>query len=241
MCIRDRAQVEAGLKHFASRLAMDIDGLGDKLVDQLVAADAVRTPSDLYRLTLIQVAGLERMAERSANNLIKALEESKARPFARVLFGLGIRHVGEAVARDLCASFGTIDALMSASLDDLQAVDGVGPEIARSLHGWFQVPANQAEIAALRELGVQFPEVEKPAGADSLDGKVFVITGTLPTMGRKDAAELIRGAGGKVTGSVSKKTDFLVAGEAAGSKLQKATALGVPVLDEAALLEMVSP
>ena len=236
-----QAQVEAGLKHFASRLAMDIDGLGDKLVDQLVAADAVRTPSDLYRLTLIQVAGLERMAERSANNLIKALEESKARPFARVLFGLGIRHVGEAVARDLCASFGTIDALMSASLDDLQAVDGVGPEIARSLHGWFQVPANQAEIAALRELGVQFPEVEKPAGADNLDGKVFVITGTLPTMGRKDAAELIRGAGGKVTGSVSKKTDFLVAGEAAGSKLQKATALGVPVLDEAALLEMVSP
>ena len=234
-----QAQVEAGLKHFAGRLAMDIDGLGDKLVDQLVVADAVRKPSDLYRLTLIQVAGLDRMAERSANNLIAALEESKARPLARVLFGLGIRHVGEAVARDLCSSFGSIDALMAADIEDLQAVDGVGPEIASSLHGWFQVPANEAEIADLRALGVQFPSIEKVEGRDGLDGKVFVITGTLPTMGRKEAAELIRGAGGKVTGSVSKKTDFLVAGEAAGSKLQKANALGVPVLDEAGLLEMV--
>ena len=234
-----QAQVEAGLKHFASRLAMDIDGLGDKLVDQLVAADSVRTPSDLYRLTLIQVAGLDRMAERSANNLIAALEESKGRPFARVLFGLGIRHVGEAVARDLAANFGSIDALMAATADELQAVDGVGPEIARSLHGWFQVPANRAEIADLRALGVQFPEVKRAEGESSLDGKVFVITGTLPTMGRKEAADRIRSAGGKVTGSVSKKTDFLVAGEAAGSKLQKATALGVPVLDEAALLELV--
>jgi DNA ligase (NAD+) len=234
-----QAQVEAGLKHFASRLAMDIDGLGDKLVDQLVAAGAVHKPSDLYRLTLAQVAGLERMAERSANNLIAALEESKTQPLARVLFGLGIRHVGEAVARDLCADFGSIDALMAASMDELQAVDGVGPEIASSLHGWFEMPGNQAEIADLRSLGVQFPALEKAEGADTLEGKVFVITGTLPTMGRKDAAELIRAAGGKVTGSVSKKTDFLVAGEAAGSKLQKATDLGVTVLDEAGLLEMV--
>ena len=232
-----QAQVEAGLKHFASRLAMDIDGLGDKLVDQLVAADSVRTPSDLYRLTLIQVAGLDRMAERSANNLIAALEESKGRPFARVLFGLGIRHVGEAVAE---TSPRTSAASMPSWLlqPTTQAVDGVDQRL-RSLHGWFQVPANRAEIADLRALGVQFPEVKRAEGESSLDGKVFVITGTLPTMGRKEAADRIRSAGGKVTGSVSKKTDFLVAGEAAGSKLQKATALGVPVLDEAALLELV--
>jgi len=234
-----QAQVEAGLKHFASRLAMDIDGLGDKLVDQLVAAGRVKTPSDLYRLTLAQVAGLDRMAERSANNLIAALEDSKSRPLARIVFGLGIRHVGEAVARDLCGHFGGIDALMAADLEALQAVDGVGPEIAYSLHAWFAIEANREEIMALRTLGVKFPDQARSDQGAGLSGKVFVITGTLPTMGRKEAADRIRQVGGKVTSSVSQKTDFLVAGEAAGSKLAKATALGVQVLDESELVAMI--
>ncbi len=234
-----QAQVEAGLKHFASRLAMDIDGLGDKLVDQLVEADLIRTPSDLYRLTLVQLAGLERMAEKSASNLIAALEESKARPLARVLFGLGIRHVGEAVARELAAHFGSIDGLMGADAEALQAVDGVGPEIASSLSGWFSVEANSEEVSALRALGVQFPELIIEDDEGLLKGKTFVITGTLPTLGRKEASQIIRDGGGKVTGSVSAKTDYLVAGEAAGSKLAKATALGIEILDEAALLAMV--
>jgi DNA ligase (NAD+) len=234
-----QAQLEAGLKHFVGRLAMDIDGLGDKLIDQLVAASMIRTPSDLYRLTLIQLAGLERMAEKSATNLLASLEASKVRPFARVLFGLGIRHVGEAVARDLAAHFGGMDALMAADDEALQAVDGVGPEIAGSLMAWFAVESNSVEVAALQALGLKLESVEPGSRSGGLDGKVFVITGTLPTLGRKDAAELIRGAGGKVTGSVSTKTDFLVAGESAGSKLEKATALGVPVLDQAALLAMV--
>lgn len=234
-----QAQVEAGLKHFASRLAMDIDGLGDKLIDQLVAADLIRTPSDLYRLSLVQLAGLDRMAEKSATNLLGSLHESKSRPCERVLFGLGIRHVGEAVARDLVRHFGGIDALMNAGEDALQAVDGIGPEIANSLCRWFTIEANAAEVAALRAQGVEFRETAPRASAGALAGKTLVITGTLPTMGRKEAAQLIRDAGGKVTGSVSAKTDFLVAGAAAGSKLAKATTLGVPVLDEEALKAMV--
>jgi len=233
------AQVEAGLKHFASRLAMDIDGLGDKLVDQLVDAKLIRTPSDLYTLTIIQLAGLERMAERSATNLVRAIDASKQQSLSRVLFGLGVRHVGEAVARDLAAHIGSIDDLMAADVERLQSVPGVGPEIAGSMSQWFASPVNRAEIDRLRALGVQFPSVAPSEGSADLAGKTFVITGTLPTMGRKEAAQLIRDAGGKVTGSVSAKTDFLVAGEAAGSKLAKAQALGVAVIDENALLEMV--
>jgi DNA ligase (NAD+) len=235
-----QAQVEAGLKHFAGRLAMDIDGLGDKIVDQLVEAKMIRKPSDLYGLSIIQLAGLDRMAERSATNLVRAIDESKQQPLARVLFGLGIRQVGEAVARDLAAHFGCIEALMDASEEQLQSVAGVGPEIARSMQSWFATPDNRDEIARLRELGVQFPSLEKADTSAGLQGQTFVITGTLPTMGRKDAGQLIRESGGKVTGSVSAKTDFLVAGEAAGSKLSKAQALGVKVIDEAELLRMVN-
>jgi DNA ligase (NAD+) len=235
-----QAQVEAGLKHFAGRLAMDIDGLGDKIVDQLVEATLIRKPSDLYGLTVIQLAGLDRMAERSATNLVRAIDESKQQSLARVLFGLGIRHVGEAVARDLAAHFGAMDALMGAEEEQLQSVGGVGPEIARSMHGWFAIPDNRAEIARLRELGVQFPSVEVAVKAEELADKTFVITGTLPSMGRKEAGQLIREAGGKVTGSVSAKTDFLVAGEAAGSKMTKAQSLGVTIISEAELLAMVN-
>ncbi|MGB0637877.1 MAG: NAD-dependent DNA ligase LigA [Myxococcota bacterium] len=234
-----QAQVEAGIKHFASRLAMDVDGLGDKLVDQLVDAELVRKPSDLYTLTLIQLAGLERMAEKSATKLMAALVESKSRPFARVLFGLGIRHVGEAVARDLADHFGTIEALMDADHDALMAVDGIGPEIAMSMRTFFEREDNRAEIETLLNVGVAFTPVETNSSSTALAGKVFVITGTLPTLGRKEAAQLIRDVGGKVTGSVSSKTDFLVAGEAAGSKLAKAQSLSVPVIDESQLLDMV--
>jgi DNA ligase (NAD+) len=234
-----QAQVEAGIKHFASRLAMDVDGLGDKLVDQLVDAELVRKPSDLYTLTLIQLAGLERMAEKSATKLMAALVDSKSRPFARVLFGLGIRHVGEAVARDLAAQFGTIQALMAADHDALVAVDGIGPEIAMSMRTFFEREDNRAEIAGLLNVGVAFTPVETNSSSTALTGKVFVITGTLPTLGRKEAAQMIRDVGGKVTGSVSSKTDFLVAGEAAGSKLAKAQSLDVPVIDEGRLLDMV--
>jgi DNA ligase (NAD+) len=236
-----QAQIEAGLKHFSSRLAMDIDGLGDKLIDQLVDAELIKTPADLYRLTLVQLAGLERMAEKSATNLIAALEESKSRPLARVLFGLGIRHVGEAVARALISNLGSIEALMAADLEQLQAVDGVGPEIASSIHAWFSIDANRAEITALRSLGLAFPEVAIEKAVAPLDGLSFVITGTLPTMGRREMAACIRAAGGLVKGSVSSATDYLVAGEEAGSKLARANALGVPVLDEAALLAMTGP
>ena len=234
-----QAQVEAGLKHFASRVAMDIDGLGDKLVDQLVAADLIRVPSDLYGLTIGQLAGLERMAEKSATKVLAAIEHSKERPFERVLFGLGIRHVGEAVARDLAGHFGSIEALMAADEAALQTVDGVGPEIAGSLSRWFHAAANAEEIARLQERGVRFAVAADRAVSDQLRGKTVVITGTLPTMGRKEAAQWIRDAGGKVTGSVSAKTDYLLAGESAGSKLAKATALGIPVLDEAAFRAMV--
>jgi DNA ligase (NAD+) len=234
-----QAQVEAGIKHFASRLAMDVDGLGDKLVDQLVDADLVRKPSDLYTLTLIQLAGLERMAEKSATKLMAALEESKNRPFARALFGLGIRHVGEAVARDLAAHFGSIERLMAAEQDALISVDGIGPEIAMSMRTFFEREDNRAEIATLLDVGVAFTPVETSGSSSTLAGKVFVITGTLPTLGRKEAAQMIRDVGGKVTGSVSSKTDFLLAGEAAGSKLTKAQSLGISVIDEAQLIEMV--
>jgi DNA ligase (NAD+) len=234
-----KAQVQAGLKHFSGRLAMDIDGLGDKLIDQLVKSGLVHSPSDLYRLSLVQLAGLERMAERSANKLMAALKESKSRPVSRVLFGLGIRQVGEAVARDLIAGFGSFDALLEADIEQLQEVDGVGPEIAKSLHDWLKIPRNLTEIKALHGLGLQLSVEKEQTVSAPLDGLVFVITGTLPTMGRRDMSECIRANGGKVTGSVSTKTDYLVAGEAAGSKLSRATTLGVTVLDEAGLLALV--
>ena len=235
-----QAQVEAGLKHFAGRLAMDIDGLGDKLVDQLVAADAVRKPSDLYRLTLIQVAGLDRLAERSANNLIAALEESKSRPLA-LGYSLGsgfVTWVRRSRATCAQASVASMPSWLRISKTCRLLMVSALRSPAASTDGSRFRPTRRRSPTCVHSVW-QFPAIEKVEGRDGLDGKVFVITGTLPTMGRKEAAELIRGAGGKVTGSVSKKTDFLVAGEAAGSKLQKANALGVPVLDEAGLLEMV--
>jgi len=235
-----RAQLQAGLKHFASRLAMDVEGLGEKLIAQLVAEGMVGRFSDLYLLEAGALSGLDRMAKKSADNLVSALETSKSRPLSCAVYALGIRHVGEATARDLVAHFRTIDALMVASPADLSAVNGVGPEVARSVHAFFESEAAQREVARMQEAGVQFPaEPEAVASEGAALDFTFVLTGTLPTMSRDEAKRKIQAAGGKVTGSVSSKTDYLVAGEAAGSKLDKATRLGVSVIDEAALLAML--
>lgn len=239
-----RAQLEAALQNFAGRLAMDIEGLGAKLITQLVDRELVARPSDLYALDADTLAGLERMGRKSADNLVAALDASRGRPLHRVLVALGIPQVGERTARDLAQSFGSIDAIMAASVEDMAAVHGIGGEVAGAIRDFFTDPDAVAEVARLRARGVRFPEVE-PArepdvpGDSPVAGMVFVLTGTLPTMSRGDAKVRIEAAGGKVTGSVSGKTDFLVAGEKAGSKLTKAQALGVTVLDEAGLLAML--
>ncbi|MEQ1502780.1 MAG: NAD-dependent DNA ligase LigA [Myxococcota bacterium] len=238
------AQVRAGIRHFASRGSMDVDGLGSKLIDQLVDRGLVTRVSDLYRLTRGQLTSLERMGAKSADNLLAALETSKGRPLERCVVALGIPTVGEATARDLANQFGTIDALIAASEEELLAVHGIGGIVAAAVRKFFSDPRYQAEIAALRALGVQFPAVVKaePTATSTLfAGMTFVITGTLPSMERADAEAKIVGAGGKVSGSVSKKTSFVVAGEKAGSKLTKAQELGVPVIDEATLVRMLGP
>jgi DNA ligase (NAD+) len=238
-----RAQLEAALQNFAGRQAMDVEGLGAKLIQQLVERELVRRPSDLFALPLDTLAGLERMAEKSAANLIEALEECKAQPLRRVLVALGISQVGESTARDLADHFGTVDALMAAPEDALAGVHGIGDEVARCIREFFDNTENREEVERLRAAGVQFTpaEVAPSQGvATAAAGRTFVITGTLPTWTRGEAKAAIIEAGGKVTGSVSKKTDFLVAGEAAGSKLTKAEALGIPVLDQAALAALLS-
>jgi DNA ligase (NAD+) len=235
------AQRKQALLHYAQRRAVEIEGLGDKLVDQLVDAGLIRHLPDLYRLGLSALAGLERMAEKSAGNLLAALEKSKQTTLARFIFGLGIRHVGEATAKELARHFGRLDALMQASDEQLLAVADVGPVVARSIHTFFAQPHNREVVEQLRALGVRWTEGEPAAAAAlPLSGKTLVITGTLPSMGRDEAKDLIEAAGGKVAGSVSKKTDYLLAGSEAGSKLTKAQELGVPVIDEAQLREMLN-
>ncbi len=238
------AQRKQALLHFASRRALDIEGLGDKLVDQLVDADLVHTPADLYRLDAAMLAGLERMAERSAAKVVEAIGRSRATTLARFIFGLGIRHVGESTARDLAAHFGSLDAAMSADEAALLEVPDVGPIVAASIAGFFAEAHNRQVIEALRAAGVHWPEGKpadghagKPAGA--LAGLGFVLTGTLPGMTRDEAKALIEGEGGKVSGSVSAKTDHVVAGEDAGSKLDRARTLGISVLDEAGLRQLI--
>ena len=195
----------------------------------------------MYRLGLSALAGLDRMAEKSAGNLLAALEKSKQTTLARFIFGLGIRHVGEATAKELARHFGQLDALMQASPEQLLAVADVGPVVARSIHTFFAQPHNREVVEQLRALGVRWSEGEPAAAAAlPLSGKTLVITGTLPSMGRDEAKDLIEAAGGKVAGSVSKKTDYLLAGSEAGSKLTKAQELGVPVIDEAQLKELLS-
>ncbi len=234
------AQRKQALWHFAARRAMDIEGLGDKLVDQLVEAGLVHTPADLYALMVEQLAGLERMGEKSARNLVDAIAASRQTTLARFIFALGIRNVGEATARDLAKYFGSLDALLVADVDALQAVPDVGPIVAESIAAFFGEAHNREVIDGLRRAGVHWPEGEPESdGSQVLAGKTLVLTGTLPTLKRDEAKARIEAAGGKVAGSVSKKTDYVVAGEEAGSKLEMALELGVPVIDEAALLSLL--
>lgn len=234
------AQRKEALLHFAARRAMDIEGLGDKLVDQLVDGNVVRSLPDLYRLRLDDLASLDRMAEKSAQNVLDALEKSKSTTLNRFLFGLGIRHVGEATAKDLARHFGTLDAIMAASVEQLLEVRDVGPVVAESIHTFFAQPHNREVVQQLRECGVRWEEGAPAEKAPQiLAGKTVVLTGTLPTMGRDEAKELLEAAGAKVSGSVSKKTSYVVAGAEAGSKLTKAQELGVPVLDEAGMLALL--
>ncbi len=238
------AQRKQALLHFAQRRAMDIEGLGDKLVDQLVDGGLVRTLPDLYKLGVLKLAALDRMADKSAQNLVGAMEASKQTTLPRFLFGLGIRHVGEATAKDLARHFGGIDRIMDASVEQLLAVRDVGPVVAQSIRTFFDQPHNREVVEQLRAAGVHWPEHEPSAEADAaslpLSGKTLVLTGTLPTLSRDEAKAMIEEAGGKVAGSVSKKTHYVIAGEEAGSKLEKAQSLGVPVLDEAGLLALLA-
>ena len=234
------AQRKQALWHFAARRAMDIEGLGDKLVDQLVDAGLVHSPADLYGLTLETLAGLERMGEKSAQNLLAAIDKSRQTTLARFIFGLGIRNVGEATARDLAKYFGGLDALLAADSAALQMVPDVGPVVAESLAAFFAEAHNREVIDGLRRAGVHWPEGEPAqAGPQLFAGKTLVLTGTLPTLKRDEAKAMIEAAGGKVAGSVSKKTDYVVAGEEAGSKLEKALELGVSVIDEAELMKLL--
>lgn len=235
------AQRKQALLHFASRRAMDIEGLGDKLVNQLVDAAIVKTPVDLYRLGVLALANLERMGEKSAQNLLLAIEKSRHTTLARFIFALGIRNVGEATARELARHFGKLDALIAADVDALQQVPDVGPIVAQSIAEFFAEPHNREVIEQLRAAGVQWAEGE-PQGtvAGAFAGKTFVLTGTLPTLTRDEAKALIEARGGKVAGSVSKKTHYVVAGTEAGSKLDKAQALGVAILDEDGLRALLN-
>ena len=235
------AQRKHAILHFAQRRALDIEGLGEKLVDQMVEAGVIRTLPDLYRLGLANLVALERMGEKSAQNVLAALEKSKHTTLPRFLYGLGIRHVGESTARDLARHFGGLDAIMDADVERLLQVPDVGPIVAESLHAFFQQPHNREVIEQLRACGVQWeegaPEVQAPK---PLSGKTVVLTGTLPTLSREEAKEMLESAGAKVAGSVSKKTDYVVAGAEAGSKLDKARELGVAVLDEDGLRSLLA-
>ena len=235
------AQRKQSLLHFAGRRAMDIEGLGEKLVDQLVDAGLVRTPADLFTLGVGKLAALERMAEKSAGNVVAAIEKSRATTLARFVFALGIRHVGEATAKELARHFGSLDRLMAADQDTLTRVRDVGPVLAESIARFFAEPHNRQVIDALRAAGVHWSE-GAPGGATAgpLAGVTFVLTGTLPTLSRDEAKALIEAAGGKAAASVSAKTRYVVAGADAGSKLERARALGIEVIDEDGLRALLA-
>ena len=229
------AQRKQALLHFAGRRAMDIEGLGDKLVDQLVDGNLIRTLPELYTLGIAKLSVLERMADKSAAKLLAGLDTSKTTTLPRFLYALGIRHVGETTAKDLARHFGSMDRLMDARVDQLLQVDDVGPVVAQSVRTFFEQAHNREVVEQLRAAGIHWPETEGTAdnaAPQPLAGQTFVLTGTLPTLTRDEAKDLIEAAGGKVAGSVSKKTHCLVAGAEAGSKLDKARELGVKVLDE---------
>jgi DNA ligase (NAD+) len=235
------AQRKQALLHFAGRRALDIEGLGDRLVEQLVDAGLVHTPADLFRLDAKTLGELDRMGEKSAANLIASLDQARKTSLARFIFALGIRHVGESTARDLARHFGALDRLLAADEAALLQVNDVGPIVATSILRFLGQPHNREVIDQLRAAGVDWPESEgaAPVAAGPLAGKTLVLTGTLPTLSRDEASAMIVAAGGKVSASVSKKTDFVVAGAEAGSKLDKAAALGVQIIDEQALRQLL--
>jgi len=250
-----RAQIQGALQHFVSRHAMDIEGLGEKLLGQLIDKDLVRSPADAYKLTAPQLADLERMGEKSAENVIAAIDKSKTTTLERFIYALGIPDVGEATARDLARHFADLEALIEAARADaptahaekvkdrcprLQEVPDVGPTVAAHIAHFFTEPRNRKVIDALIAAGIKWPALKKASGKGPLSGKTFVITGTLPGLSRDEATALIEGNGGKVSGSVSKKTDYVVAGAEAGSKLAKAQELGVAILDLAGLKKLLA-
>jgi DNA ligase (NAD+) len=236
-------QLKRQLRAYASRAAMDIEGLGEKIIDQLVDSGLVKSIPDLYRLTAEKLAELERMGEKSAQNLIDGLAASKNQGLARLLAGLAIEHVGVSVAELLAFEFQNMDALMDATEDRLTRIDGVGPVMAKDIHAYFQNEAHRRIIEKLKEIGLKMTQDARPspAGADGaeLSGKTFVVTGTLEHFSREEIEGLIKSLGGKAAGSVSKKTSYVVAGDAAGSKLEKAKKLGVPVLNEEAFEKLI--
>jgi DNA ligase (NAD+) len=236
------------LEYWVSRVAMDIVGLGSKIVEQLIEAGLVHDVADLYALSVEDLLPLEGFAEKKARNLVEAIQRSKEQPLARVLTGLGIQGIGAAVAQLLVASYPSLEALEAAPAEELESIWGMGPRTVENLKQWFAAEHNRQLVQRLRQAGIRVAEEPHAGagnnapvapGAAALDGKTFVITGTLPTLSRDEATALIQAYGGRVTGSVSAKTDYLLCGEKAGSKLTKARQLGVPVIDEAALREMV--
>jgi DNA ligase (NAD+) len=236
------AIVQGAIIHWARRDALDIEGLGEKWVKQLVDQGLVRSVADLYGLTVADLVPLDRMGQKSAQNLVGAIAASKTRPWAAVLYALGIRHVGTVNAKTLAQHFPTVEALAAASPEDIETVHTIGPEIAQAVAQWFRLPANQELIDRLGQAGLQLsgPAPAPAEAASPLAGKTFVLTGTLPSLTRPEAKDRIEAAGGKVTGSVSKATDYLVAGEKAGSKLTKAESLGIAILSEAELLALLA-
>jgi DNA ligase (NAD+) len=237
------AILKGAIEHWVSRDALDIKGMGEKLVHQLVDKGLVHAVADLYDLTEAQLCGLERMGQKSAQKLIEAIAQSKNQPWSRVLYGLGIRHVGSVNAQLLSEKFPQVEKLAAAKQSEIEAIYGIGVEIAESVYQWFHIEANQTLLSRLQATGLQLAATADTTGVEmgeqKLAGKTFVVTGTLPTLKRDEAKALIQKAGGKITESVSKKTDYLVVGEDAGSKLAKAQALGIPQLTEAQLLAMV--
>ena len=235
------AQLKGNIIHFASKGALDIDGLGKKLVDQLVEKNIVHSIADIFRLDVETLQSLDRMGKKSAQNLVEAIDSSKQVPFSRFLFGLGIRHVGENAAKLLSRNFDTIDDLASASIEDIETIEQFGPVVAKAIRAYFDTPENMKTIEDLKELGLEIIP-EKTGGKDmqALAGRSFVLTGTLSSMTRKQAAEKIEAAGGNVTGSVSGKTDFVVAGESPGSKIEQARQKGINVIDENEFIKIMN-
>lgn len=232
-------QIRQRIEHFAMRDALDIDGLGEAVVDQLVSEGLIQTYADLYELKKEQLLPLERMAEKSAQNLLDAIEESKKQPLDRVIYAMGIRFVGKTVARDLANAFKTMDALMEADEETIAEVESIGPKIAESVVQFFNQDHNKQIVASLRGHGLTFEMEEKEQASQKLEGKKFVLTGSLPSLTRKEATSLIEKHGGKTASSVSGNTDYLLAGDSPGSKYDKAKKLEIPILDEATFLDLI--